>query len=942
MRPRILLAALTLLLGSAGHVLGVGLPAGHTFQLVAEADYSCVLEGLQSSDPASVQLTVAQVAAVDIEVGVQYSDTPPGGYVYMPMRVVNSGNGPDSFLLSGTSASGWDVSFIYDDNDDGSHQDSEQWEVTSVGLIVADGYSPCFARVTVPAGAADGDTITVRAVSVYNPVQGITETPMVLSPVVPPHCIIKSPTTERDYATTSPTINLAGEAGSPLGVASVTWASDRGGSGQCTGTVLWNVNGIALQPGLNRITVTVRDNGDRISWDRIYVTYNTGGTPPAVQITSPTADPSYTTANPVLAIAGSATDDTGVASVSWSSDRGGSGACTGTTSWSAGGIVLQSGQNVVTVSATNTGGSVGTDTLTVTYNPDAGAPTVEITGPTSNATYTTTNATVDIAGSASGTKTVSSVTWSNSRGGSGTCTGTASWSAAGIVLQVGQNAITVAATDIDARTGTDTITVTYNVPDTTAPSVQIVSPTSEPTYSTSATPISIAVSATDNVAVTSVQWSSDRGGSGSFSDTGTSSWIATGIALQSGQNVITVTAKDAANNSATDTLTVTYSADSVNPTIQITSPTNQPTYTTESSTLAIAGSASDNVGVVSVAWSNDRGGSGTATGTTSWSANVTGLRQGQNVITVTASDALGNKGAAVLTVTCNTTDTVAPTVQITKPTTAAECGRNSSQLIITASASDDTGVVDVAWYNQATGQGGALSPSGAGWVSEEITLISGLNTIAVTAYDAAGNSAAASLKVSYIDAVPGDAWRGVAMVSVPLIPDKADPKEVVGFHQNSWATYRPAFGTYASYPDAFTWFDPAQLTPGRGFWARFDGAGAVPVGTIPSQTQPAAIRLQRGWNQVGQPFLSAIRWDVSRILVRTLAGNAQALKDSGNLVAGFAWGWRQNAQNPSIGDYYLVYDSSLAPGVDDQLEPWRAYWVIAYTECDLILPAPTQ
>jgi PKD repeat protein len=53
-----------------------------------------------------------------------------------------------------------------------------------------------------------------------------------------------------------------------------------------------------------------------------------------------------------------------------------------------------------------------------------------------------------------------------------------------------------------------------------------------------------------------VAWSNDRGGSGTAS--GTVSWSINGITLSAGQNVIAVTAEDGAGNSATDTLTVTY------------------------------------------------------------------------------------------------------------------------------------------------------------------------------------------------------------------------------------------------------------------------------------------------------------------------------------------------------------------------------------------------
>ena len=150
------------------------------------------------------------------------------------------------------------------------------------------------------------------------------------------------------------------------------------------------------------------------------------------------------------------------------------------------------------------------------------------------------------------------MSWSNSRGGSGTCSGTSSWSKSGIVLSSGQNVITVTARDAAGNTGTDTLTVTYTPPDTTRPTVTITTPTSDSTYSTSQSQLSIGGTAADNVAVTSVSWSNSRGGSGTCS--GTSSWSKSGIALSSGQNVITVTARDAAGNTGTDTLTVTYTS----------------------------------------------------------------------------------------------------------------------------------------------------------------------------------------------------------------------------------------------------------------------------------------------------------------------------------------------------------------------------------------------
>jgi hypothetical protein len=73
---------------------------------------------------------------------------------------------------------------------------------------------------------------------------------------------------------------------------------------------------------------------------------------------------------------------------------------------------------------------------------------------------------------------------------------------------------------------------------------------------------------------------------------------------------------------------------------------------TYSDSITISGTASDNVGVTSVVWSTSNGGSGTATGTTTWSA-VIPLLEGTNMVTITASDAAGNTAWRAITVVQN-------------------------------------------------------------------------------------------------------------------------------------------------------------------------------------------------------------------------------------------------------------------------------------------------
>ncbi len=216
-------------------------------------------------------------------------------------------------------------------------------------------------------------------------------------------------------------------------------------------------------------------------------------------------------------------------------------------------------------------------------------------------------------------------------------------------------------------------------PDTIDPTVTITEPTSGSTYSTSSAELNIGGTATDNVAVTSVRWTNSRGGSGTCS--GTSSWSKNNIDLSSGKNVITVTARDAAGNTATDTLTVTYTPpDTTGPTVTITEPTSGSTYSTSIAELNIGGTATDNVAVTSVRWTNSRGGSGTCSGTSSWSKNNIDLSSGKNVITVTARDAAGNTATDTLTVTYTPPDTTGPTVTITEPTSGSTYSTSSAEL----------------------------------------------------------------------------------------------------------------------------------------------------------------------------------------------------------------------------------------------------------------------
>jgi hypothetical protein len=302
---------------------------------------------------------------------------------------------------------------------------------------------------------------------------------------------------------------------------------------------------------------------------------------------------------------------------------------------------------VITVTATDAAHNTESDTLTVTCT--ATAPKVLITAPTTEGSYTTTSNSIIISGTVSDAQGMGSVAWSTDHGSKGVCTGTTSWTASNILLLPGENTITVTATDVDNYKSSATLTVTY----TPVPTVAIVQPTTTGAYTTTGATINIAGIAADATQVASVAWSSNQGSSGKC--TGTVAWSASSVPLQPGKNVITVTATDKAGATGSAVLTVTRNTI---PKVTITKPTTASVYTTTSPTINLTGTASDPAGITSVAWSNSQGPSGSCSGTTSWSASAIQLKAGKNVITVTATNANGNTGSAVLTVTYNAIPTL--------------------------------------------------------------------------------------------------------------------------------------------------------------------------------------------------------------------------------------------------------------------------------------------
>lgn len=186
-----------------------------------------------------------------------------------------------------------------------------------------------------------------------------------------------------------------------------------------------------------------------------------------------------------------------------------------------------------------------------------------------------------------------------------------------------------------------------------------------------------------------------------------------------------------------------------------------------------------------------------------------------------------------------------------------------------------------------------------------------------------------------------EAWRGLAMVGVPLVPGNPNPAPIVEFLNPFWARYNPTAGGYVYYsedPNHFTWFEPPEDTPGKGYWAKFPpDEKTLPQGMPIAQDQPYPIPLQKGWNQISSPFLGPVAWDPETIQVREAGGEAKPLAAALDLMEDYAWGWEQNPEDPNTGQYVLIADAALTRSSRSDLEPWLGYWVYAHKACELIV-----
>jgi hypothetical protein len=604
-----------------------------------------------------------------------------------------------------------------------------------------------------------------------------------------PTVTITGPTSATTYTTTGSTMTLSGSASDTVGVTQVTWVNSRGGSGTASGTASWSVASVSLQSGSNLITVTARDAAGNTSTDVVTVTYTVADTTaPAVTITTPTSAATFAATGSAVALGGTASDNAGVLQVTWSNSRGGSGTATGTTSWSVSSVALQTGSNVLTVTARDAAGNTASDVLTVTVN---AAPALTNPGAWSNAVAQSLS--LQLAGSDANGDTLSytvnalppglALTASNGLiAGTPVMTGTYP-----VTATVSDGALTASQTFTwtitpNASVSTGTIRLTWNA--NTEPGIagyfvhagvqpgvyaQKIDAGLATTYTfanavigqrycftvsayftgpveglrsaevcgyanTAPTLASVSNQSSNVGQAVSVQLAgSDAEGSPlTYSATGLPSGVSvapgtgliSGAPTTAGTYSVTATVSDGALTASRSFSWTVVLVDTTAPVVTITGPTSAATLTTTATTITLSGTASDAVGVTQVTWSNNRGGSGTATGTTTWSTVAITLQGGVNTLTVTARDAAGNTSSDVLSVTSN----VAPVLAVIANQTS-NVGQAASLQLAGSDANNDT------LSYGATGLPAGLSVSGATGLIAGIPTTAGSYSVTATVSD---------------------------------------------------------------------------------------------------------------------------------------------------------------------------------------------------------------
>jgi RHS repeat-associated protein len=452
---------------------------------------------------------------------------------------------------------------------------------------------------------------------------------------------------------------------------------------------------VALEEGSNVVTVRATDGAKNTSTVQRLVIRDT--TPPSLAITDP--EEGYVTKEPTVTISGTVEDSTSVAvSVN------GTPATVEENGDFTAPVSLTEGVNAIAVTATDTAGNAST--LTWKVRKDTTPPLLTISQPAEGAI--TAADSILVAGVVTDppvlaglTVTLEDVPVSVEADGS--------FSGYLELPAQGAFSFTVVATDTVGNSTTLTRTIIY---DSAPPVVSDLFPADNSLITADST-LTVSALVTDlngfTVTINGIQATiTPEGRAGAA------------VVLAEGENTITIVATDELGNTITVTRTVIR--DSTPPVVTVSQPsTGAITKETEISVVVtIEDSTETEVKANGVLLVQDD--SGDYTGEVS-------LAEGENTITIVATDIVGNSATLTRSVI---RDTAPPVLTVAQPVDSLTTGQ--SMIAVEGSASDST-----AFSLKVNGRSVPVGPDGS-WATED-TLVEGWNSITIEAVDTVGNTA---------------------------------------------------------------------------------------------------------------------------------------------------------------------------------------------------------
>ncbi len=492
-----------------------------------------------------------------------------------------------------------------------------------------------------------------------------------------------------------------------------------------------------------------------------YVVSAATNSPPLVSLTSPANNAGYNQGSSIT-ISANATDANGTISkvefFAGSTKLGEDLTSPYSFTWNG----AAAGNHSITAKATdNEGASTTSGAVSISVIVANTNPTVNITSPGNNATFQT-GATVTInATAADNGGAISKVEFFNGTAKLGEDL-TSPYSFSWTNVPAGTFSLTAKATDNQGATTTSAVVnISVAAVINTAPAVNITTPANNASYNQGAS-ITISANATDaNGTISKVEFYT---GATKLGEDLTSPYSYTWNSATTNLGNHFLTAKATDNQGASTTsggVSISVTAANTNPTVSITSPVTNASYTA-GATVTINATAADNGGAISkVEFFNGTTKLGEDL-TSPYSFTWTNVPAGTFSLTAKATD---NQGATttsgVVTISVTTANT-APAINITGPANNASFTAGAS-VSLTANASDANGTITkVEFFNGATKLGEDLtSPYSFSWPN----VPAGTFTLTAKATDNQGattTSAAVTISVATVNTAPVVSMTGPA------------------------------------------------------------------------------------------------------------------------------------------------------------------------------------